>query len=131
MKPKIGYFSKDGRDSDGTRYMDDKERTKPRFDKRNASDSPRWMPKRNEAKAEVKKEGHKEERYRRVVTDKQDRQKDGEGRERRSDRDQRPKGEYQKKDWKERNVGYSRGDKKKGRSYPRGDNPSRRIRPPT
>ena len=131
LKPKIGYFSKDGRHSDGTHYVDGKERTQPRFDKRNKSPSPGWMPRRDEARTEVKKEEHKGERHRSFSADKQERQKDGQDRRGRNDRDQRPKVQHQKKDWKERSEGYSRGDKKRKRHYSRGDNPSRRIRPPT
>ena len=124
MTPKIGYFSKDGKDSDDSgRYMGDR-RTKPRFDKRNKSDSPGWMPKRNETRAEVKGE-HTQDPSPTM------RGRQGDRPMGRSDRDQRPKAQHQKKEWKERSEGHSRGDKKRTRDYSRGDNPSRRIRPPT
>jgi hypothetical protein len=122
---KIGYYSEDGKDSDGAGHYSGGRREQSHFDKRNKSDSPGWMPKQNEVKDEVKKE-----RTQDPSTVIQDRQGDRQNRMGRNNRDQRPKVQHQKKDWKERSEGYSRGDNKRKRDYSRGDNPSRRIRPP-
>jgi len=122
MKPKVGYFSKDGRDSDDSGSYRGGRWRQPHSDKRKNPDSPGWMPKRSDAKTEIKGE-----RTRGSSTSIEDKQR----RTGRSNPEQRPKGQYQKKDWKERSEGYSRGDKRRKRDYSRGDNPSRRIRPPT
>jgi hypothetical protein len=125
MKPRVGYAAEEGSGgggSDDTGWSEKRGLKKIHRDRGDESTTPEWMPKRDEKKNEIKKErSHSPSSFKREQKKKDDQNK--------SARDQYP--ENQKKVWKTRNDEHSHKNKKQKRDYSRGDNPSRRIRPPS
>jgi hypothetical protein len=116
--PKVGYSTETDMNFDDTkRHTERKTWTKSHHDRGDESKAPEWMPKRDEKQKEIKQEdSHRSSSFK---------QEQG-----KRDRNKRSSDQYPKKDWKKRSDGHSYRDKKRKREYARGDNPSRRIRPP-